>query len=64
MTGEQIAQAQAAADNITDRLCHLSDETKQLYDAIRRIDDEAYELSYDVMYLRNMLETDEEENGK
>lgn len=28
MTGEQIAQTQAVAENITDRLIHLSDDIK------------------------------------
>lgn len=64
MTKEQIAQAQAAAENIADRLRHLSDETKQLYDAISRIDCEAYDLSYDAIHLGNMLETDDEGQTK
>lgn len=61
MTEEQIAQTQAAAENITDRLIHLSDKIKQLYDAVSRIDCEADGLSYDAIHLRNMLETDNEE---
>lgn len=64
MTGEQIAQTQAAADNITNRLIHLSDKIKQLYDAVSQIDAEADDLSYDAIHLRNMLETIEEEETK
>ena len=61
MTEEQTTQAQAAADNIAKRLCRLSEGIKQLYDAVSRIDCEAYDLSYDVIHLRDMLETDDEE---
>lgn len=59
-----MTEAQAAADNLEKRLCHLSGEIKQLYNAVRRIDDEAYDLSYDAIHLCNMLETDNEEDGK
>ena len=61
MTKEQQKQAQAVADNITNRLIHLSDDIKQLYDAVSAVDAEADDLSYDAIHLRNMLETDEEE---
>lgn len=64
MTAEQIAQAQAAADNITNRLIHLSDDIKQLYDAVSAVDAEADDLSYDAIHLCNMLETIEEEEEK
>jgi hypothetical protein len=53
-------EAKAAAENIEKRLCHLSDEIKNLYDAISRIDCEAYDISYDAIHLCNMLETDDE----
>lgn len=61
MTKEQIAQTQAVAENITDRLIHLSDKVRQLYDAVSQIDADADDLSYDAIHLRNMLETDNEE---
>lgn len=64
MTGEQIAQTQAVAENFTDRLIHLSDKIKQLYDAVSQIDAEADDLSYDAIHLCNMLETIEEEETK
>lgn len=56
MTKEQIEQAQATADDLGKRLCHLSDDIKQLYDAVSRVDAEADDLSYDAIHLQNMLE--------